>query len=68
MTDRESFEADPRRASLAETGIYVRAKRDGRWQVVDIAHLTRESLEAWIDSRPNIARNVVLHLLGHPRS
>lgn len=65
---------DPARAlRLPETGIPVRAKRavpEGqpeRWGPVDINHLTRESLLAWLRSRAGLAENVVLALLGHER-
>jgi hypothetical protein len=71
---------DPARVRLPETGIPVRAKRhvpEGqpeRWGAVDIAHLTRESLIAWLHSRDEMqddrdfAVNVVLALLGHDRT
>jgi hypothetical protein len=60
---------DPERLSLPETGIPVRAvKPDGvGWVSADIAHLKKESLLDWLRSRPNLAENTVLVLLGHPR-
>ncbi len=66
---------DAQRARLPfETGIFVRAKRavpEGqpeRWGPVDIMHLTKESLVAWLKSRgPEFTINVVLSLLQHDR-
>ena len=53
---------------LPETGIYVRAKRDGKWESVDISELTAESLLQWLRSRDGDnpwAEDVVGILLGH---
>lgn len=59
--------ADPQRRALIETGIYVRARwHNGVWGDVDIAHLDRPSLVAWLrkgDAR--LAERVLLHVLGH---
>jgi hypothetical protein len=61
---------DPTRTEVPETGIYVRAKSLlGKWDSVDIAHLTQQSLLDWLRSRggDNLwAENTVLLLLGHP--
>lgn len=59
--------ADPRRIHLPETGIYVRALHTGgTWDVVDIAHLHRDSLDAWLRSRDiDWPISVVKTLLGH---
>ena len=61
--------ADRERRDRAETGIYVRAMTEPepspKWESVDIAHLERASLIAWLDARPDLATNVVLALLGH---
>lgn len=62
------LKTDPARANVPETGIVVRAHdANGRWAPVDIAHLDAASLEEWLDSDQNLARNVVMFLLGHPR-
>jgi hypothetical protein len=60
---------DPERTSLPETGIPVRAvKPEGvGWISADIGHLKKESLLDWLRSRPNLAENTVLVLLGHSR-
>lgn len=50
------------------TGIYVRAKCNGKWGSYDIATLEKESLFQWLRSRggENVwAENVVGILLGH---
>ena len=50
------------------TGIYVRAKCDGRWGSFDIATLEKESLHKWLRSRGGEnpwAEDVVGVLLGH---
>ena len=64
MTD---LRTDPHRTHLPTTGIYVRAiNTDGRWDSIDIAHLDKASLDAWLRSRDiewPIA--VVKILLGH---
>jgi hypothetical protein len=45
-----TYKADPSRSSLPETGIPVRAlQEDGHWGSVDIMHLDRESLDAWLN-------------------
>ena len=66
----DPYRADPDRTSLPETGIPVRAlNANGSWDAVDIAHLDRESLDAWLRSRETIdwPVDVVMILLGHPR-
>ena len=65
-----TYKADPDRMSLPETGIPVRALlANGSWGAVDIAHLDRTSLDAWLRSRETIdwPIDVVMILLGHPR-
>jgi hypothetical protein len=56
-------------ASVAATGIFVRARRGISFGSYDIAELTRESLIDWLrdGGRPCNERGeqVVLHLLGH---
>lgn len=50
------------------TGIFVRAKNEGKWESVDIAMLTKESLQIWLRSRGGRnewAESTVLLLLGH---
>lgn len=69
------LEVDPERR-LADgapgTGIYVRARDpEGHWDAFDICELTRPSLIEWLRSRGGNnpwAEEVVLILLGHPRS
>lgn len=65
----DDYRVDSSRTTLLETGIYVRAKNAaGTWGAVDIAHLDRPSLVAWLRSRGGAnewAENVVLILLGH---
>lgn len=49
-----------------ETGIPVRAKRaNGSRGSYDIVVLQRDSLIAWLKSRPDCAEQVVLLLLGY---
>lgn len=53
-----------------QTGIFVRAKIEGKWANVDIGQLTRDSLLAWLrtDGVPDtLAEKAVLILLGHSR-
>jgi len=60
--------ADPNREHLPETGIYVRAKRDLRWDSVDISHLGKDSLLIWLRSRGGrnpLAEDTVGILLDH---
>ncbi len=63
--------ADPDWALLLEeiqTGIYVRAKRGEKWDSVDIAELSPESLLEWLRSRGGEnewAEGTVFALLGH---
>lgn len=50
------------------TGIYVRAKRDGKWDSVDIAELDRESLDYLLKEHGLIwTSGVVAILLNHPQ-
>ena len=68
MSDAFDFEADPARLTRPETGIYVRARVGGKWQAVDLSHLSRDSLYAWLRSRGGSnpwAENTVALLLGH---
>jgi hypothetical protein len=55
-----------------ETGIYIRARVDGRWQTVDIAdpRLSNADLLAWLRDDPSrrTAERVVLLLLGRDQS
>ena len=61
------YRADPERSQCNDsTGIYIRAKKDGEWQSIDIAELDRESLLLWIDAGgEGFAHRVVLAMLGH---
>lgn len=61
------LEVDPARTDLPETGILVRAERDGRVGNHDIAHLDTASLDTWLRSRDGIEWpiSVVKLLLGH---
>jgi hypothetical protein len=62
------LEADPKRADFPETGIYIRAKSGEKWEPVDIAHLTTESVREWMrDRSPEYLQSTILALLGHPR-
>ena len=59
---------EPGRARGRETGIYVRAKHNGKWFNADIAELDKASLLAWLRSRGGEnkwAESVVGTLLGH---
>ena len=52
-----------------ETGIYIRAEIDGKWESVDIGdeRLPNEQVLAWLRSRGGdniLAENTVLLLLG----
>lgn len=60
---------DPERAHLPETGIYVRGLgADGKFDAIDISHLTKESLVEWLRSKRSVfVEGVVLVLLGHSR-
>lgn len=68
MTKARDLQADPDRANYRMTGIYVRAVNTaGKWDSVDIAHLDRESLDAWLRSRGiDWPVWVAMFLLGHP--
>ena len=62
------LQADPKRAYHRDTGIYVRAELDGKFDNFDIADLTAESLLKWLRSRGgdnSWAENTVGMLLGH---
>lgn len=61
------LQVDPDRASVPDsTGIYIRAKRDGRLESVDIGCLTRESLWYWLTTlKPDQVRATVLAILAH---
>lgn len=62
------YYVDEDRESIPETGIYVRAKKDGKYITADISHLDHDSLKAWLRSRGGEnewAENVVAILLGH---
>lgn len=48
-----------------KTGVYVRAMLNDKWESVDIATLTRESLIEWVHSKPFGAEGLLLTLLGH---
>lgn len=60
---------DPTRTDLPETGIYVRALNvEGRWDNIDLAHLDKESVLEFLQSRGGDnqwAENTVGVLLGH---
>ena len=70
------FKADPNRVAdpnIVEVGIPVRAKLDGTFEPVDIAHLDRESFLGWLRSRDDMGQdagiqwreNVILLIFGH---
>jgi hypothetical protein len=63
------MKVDPDRLiSEPETGIFVRVEHNGTFASVDIAHLDRDSLMAWLRSRGGDnpwAENTVAILLGH---
>lgn len=65
--DRE-LRVDPTRLTWPPTDICVRALNNDAWQSVDIVHLDRDSLLAWLrhsgSSNP-MAERTVLQLLGH---
>jgi hypothetical protein len=65
------LDVDPKRVGMyGNTGIFVRARSDGKWGNHDITELTSESLLAWLQSRGGDnpwAESVVLLLLGHDR-
>lgn len=57
----------PDRGGWGATGILVRAmKKGGGWGSVDIAHLDRVSLMAWLAAKEDRAAKVVALLMGHP--
>ncbi len=67
MTDIE-FQVDPKRTSLPETGIFIRAKgASGTWTAVDLSHLNVESAAAWLEREEGLASRTLLILLTHPR-
>lgn len=66
----DELTVDPSRdiEDLGGTGLYVRAKRDGKWDSVDIIELDTDSLYTWLRSRGGDnpwAENVVALILGH---
>jgi len=67
-----TFHVDSERTSLKETGIYIRATLNGKWESHDLAHLDRESVLLWLRDRQqdmasprSRAEQTVLILLGH---
>jgi len=71
MSNMDELEVDPMREKqmpYINTGIYVRAKRNGKWGSHDIAHLSKASLLVWLNSyndNGRAAKNAVGILLGH---
>jgi hypothetical protein len=61
------MEEDPKRvANIQPCGIYVRAKRGEKWEAIDIAHLTTQSVKTWMTGRSSeYLQNTILLLLGH---
>lgn len=62
------YQIDPSRVGQGETGIFIRAKRDGVWGSYDIYALEKNSLLCWLTSRGGNnrwAENTVGILLGH---
>ena len=59
------YKVDPARMKRPETGIYIRATLNGDWGRHDLAHLDRDSLVWWLDSKAGLARSTVLAFLGH---
>lgn len=50
------------------TGLFVRARFNDAWGDYDLAELDRESLLAWISSKPPATvASIVLVLMGHPK-
>jgi len=62
-----SLKVDAKRKDYHDTtGYYVRALRDGEWDSVDIAELTKISLREWLSHRTKTALvTIIVHLLGH---
>lgn len=67
----EPLRVDVTRRHRPETGIPIRAiVPDEGWDSVDIAHLSKASLDRWLRSRGSgeLAIQVIMVMLGHPRS
>lgn len=67
-TTMDTLTVDPYRTGAPETGVYVRARSEGKMGSHDIAHLDANSLLAWLRSRGGEnawAENTVGILLGH---
>lgn len=71
MTDIE-YHSDPLREHLPAYGIPIRAKRGGAWGAVDINHLDKPSLLAWLRSRNDVPdagagwrESIILAILRH---
>ena len=59
---------DHSRLNIPETGIYIRAKHDGKWGSYDISYLTKVSLLSWLKSHDGNnpwAEDVVGILMGY---
>lgn len=71
MTDAPpDLRIDPFRLGAPETGITVRCLGDGGYRQHDIAHLSAESLLAWLRSRGGSnpwAENTIAVLLHHEK-
>lgn len=64
-----AYQVDTEREGLAESGVYVRALREGKWVSADIAHLRRDSLVQWLKRDDSVdgetmAVRLVLRWLG----
>lgn len=67
--ETQPLKVDTTREVLEDTGVYVRAMREGAWVSADIAHLDRGSLLQWLkrDEAGNgesIAVRLVLRWMG----
>lgn len=57
---------DEKRENYPGTGIFVRAIRNEKWDSIDLAHLTKESLLDFLKDKPkDWSINTVGILLGH---
>lgn len=65
-----NLRVDPSRLGRRKkSGILVRAiDENGRWDAIDIAYLSKESLLEWLRSKTTpYVESVVLALLDHPK-
>jgi hypothetical protein len=64
----DTYKVDPDREDATETGIFVRAQFNNRFESVDIATLDVHSLKLWLRSRGGVndyAERVIAMILGH---